>query len=82
MAVVAIHAVVDIPAYAAMIVVRIRLRVTVRALKHAVVIRIGMTGRAHSIRSAVVHGEVRVIEGRIEPRGGRMAGRTRGWESR
>ena len=65
-----------------MIVIRIRLRVTVRALEHAVVVWIGMAGRTHSIRSAVVHGEVGVIEDGIQPGGGRMAGRATGRESR
>ncbi len=65
MAVVTIHAVVDVSAHAPMIIVRGAFRVTVCALKHAVIIRIGMAGGAHPIRTTVVHGKVGVIEDSI-----------------
>ncbi len=65
-----------------MIVVRGAFRVAVRALKHAVVIWIAMAGRAHTICPAVVHGEVRVIEGGVQPSAGRVAGRAARWETR
>jgi len=81
-AAVAIHAVVDIAADAPMFVICLRLRVTDRALKNGVVVWIGMAGRAHSIRSAMVHGEVGVIEGGVEPVRSRMAGRATGGETR
>ena len=65
MAVIAIHAEVDVAAHAAMIVVSWAFRVTIRALKYAVVARVGVACRAHTIGAPVVHGEVRVIEGGI-----------------
>ena len=64
-----------------MIVVRGAFRVTVRTLKHAVVVRIGMAGRAHSICSPVAHREVRVIEGGVQPGAGRVTGRATGREA-
>ena len=65
-----------------MIVIRICLCVTVSALKHAVVVWIDMAGRAHTIRSSMVHGEVGVIEGGVQPSRRRMACRAAGRESR
>lgn len=80
-AVVAIHAVIDVAAHASMNVVSACLRVTIRALKHTVVARIGVAGRAHTIRSPVIHGEVRVIESGIQPASGCVAGGAAGRKS-
>src|SRR5579871_6827481 len=50
----------------------------VRALENAVVARIGMADRTHSIRSAVIRVEPGVIEGGAQPAAGGMAGRAGG----
>ena len=67
MALVAIRAVVHVTADVAMIAIRVRLGVAVRALEDAVVGRIRVTGRAHAVCVAVVHGEPRVIESGSQP---------------
>jgi len=67
MALVAIHAVVHVTTHVAMITIGVRLGVAVRALEDAVVGRIRVTGRAHAVCVAVVHGEPRVIESGSQP---------------
>lgn len=63
--VVAIHAVIDVATDALMIRVRLCLGVAVGASEYRVIGRIGVTGRAHTGRSAVVGWEISVIEGRV-----------------
>ena len=64
MALIAVHAVVHVATNAAMIGVRVRLRVAIGALEDAVIGGIGMTGRTHAIGVPVIHWEPRVIESR------------------
>lgn len=69
-ALVAVHAVVHIPLHATMVLVRLRLRMAIRALENRVVIRIRMARRAHSIGIAMVDRELcvlRVIKRRVLP---------------
>ncbi len=68
MALIAINAVVDVVLYALMIRVRLALRVAIRAGKHRVVVRVGMTGGADAIGSAVIRGEPCVVKDRAQPR--------------
>ena len=81
MALVAIHAVVHVTTNVAMITIRVRLGVAVRALECAVVGRIRVTRRADPVRVAVIHGEPRVIESGSQPGRRRVAGCARGRES-
>lgn len=74
MALVAIHAVVHVPAHVPMIPVGIRLCVAVRALEHTVVGRVGVAGRAHAVRIAVIHREPGVVKGGSQPARGRVTG--------
>jgi len=67
MALVAIHAVVHVTIDVAMIAIRVRLGVAVRALEDVVVGRIRVTRRADPVRVAVIHGEPRVIESGSQP---------------
>lgn len=82
MAVIAIHTVVDVSTHALMLVVGPRLRMAVRALEDAVVVRIGMAGRTNPVCIAMIDVEPSVIESGSQPARGRMAGRTARWESR
>jgi len=66
-ALIAIHAVVDIPTHIAMARVGVGLGMAIGALKDSVVRRIGMAGGTNSIRASVVHREPGVIEGRAQP---------------
>ena len=72
MAVVAIHAVVDVTANTLVSSVGVRLGMAVRALENAVVTGIGMAGGAHPIRPAVIGRKPSVIEGCIQPAAGRV----------
>ena len=81
MAGIAIHAEVDVAAHAAMIVVSWAFRVTIRALKYAVVARVAVACRAHTIGSPVIHGEVRVIESGVQPAGRGVARSATGREA-
>ena len=74
MALVAIHAVVHVSVDVAMIPIRVRFRVAVRALEDAVVGRIRVARRADPVRVAVIHGEPGVIEGGSQPTRGRVTG--------
>jgi hypothetical protein len=76
-AVVTIHAVVDVATHTAVLIVRFRFRVAIRALEHTVVVWVRMAGGADSVRSSVVHREVCVVESGIEPTGSRMTRGTR-----
>ena len=82
MALVAIHAVVHVTADVAMIAIRVRLGVAVRALEDVVVGRICMTGRADPVGVTVIHREPRVIEGCSQPTRGRVTGGASGREPR
>ena len=82
MALVAIHAVVYITANVAMIAIRVRLGVAVRALEDAIVGRIRVTRRADSVCVAVIDVEPGVIESGAQPTRGGVASSARGRESR
>jgi hypothetical protein len=81
MALVAIHAVVHVSVDVAMIPIRVRLRVAVRALEDTVISRIRVAGGADSVRVAVIHGEPSVIESGSQPTGSRVASGAACWES-
>ena len=81
MALVAVHAVVDIAADAPMIAIGVRLGVAIRALEDGVGRRIGMTRRTDAIRIAMIHWEPRVVESRAQPTGGCVTGGTSSWKS-
>lgn len=57
-----------------MIVVGLRFRVAISALKHRIIRRIGVTGSAHTICISMVRREPGVIESRIQPVRGGVAG--------
>ena len=82
MALITVHAVVDIPVHTAVLRIRLSLRVATSALKYGVVTWIRVAGCAHAVGIAVVHGEPRVVECRACPRCRRVAGRTRCREHR
>ncbi len=67
MALIAVHAVVDIAGYSAVLRVRLRGRVAGRALEDGVVIRIGVASCANAVRVSVVHREPCVIERCAQP---------------
>jgi hypothetical protein len=69
-AVVAIHAVIDISPDAAVLSVGLRPSMTIGALENCVITRIGMTGGADSVGAAVTHGKPGVIKGCVQPRSG------------
>ena len=77
MALVAIDAVIDVARHARVLEVRrIVTAMATRALEYGVVVGIDVARRAHSVRVAMVHGELRVlrvIEGRTGPRRGVVA---------
>ena len=81
MTLVAVDAVVDIAANALVVLVGLRLRMAVRALENGVIVWIRVAGRAHSICSAVVDGEVGVIPVCRDPRCRVVAGGAGRWES-
>jgi len=76
-AVVAIRAVVNVAAHAAVIGISLRFLMAVRALEHQIVAWIGVAGGAHAIGSAVIGREPGVIEGRSQPAGCVVASGTR-----
>ena len=67
MALVAVDAVVYVPAYVAMVSIGIRFGMAVCALEHTVVRGVRVTRRADTIRVAMVHREPRVIESGSQP---------------
>ena len=67
MALVAVHAVVDIARHSRVIGVRLRRCVAVRALENRVVVRIRVASGANAVGVSVVHWEPRVIERCAEP---------------
>ena len=82
MALVAVHAVVHIPADVRMLeIARVPAAMAIRALEYRVVAGIGVTGRADSICVAVVDVEPGVIEHGPGPCGRRMAGVACRWEA-
>ena len=72
-ALVAVHAVVDIPADAPVVLVRLGLGVAVGALKDGVVVRVGVAGSAHSIRPAVIDIPPGMVEHGTAPGAGAVA---------
>lgn len=74
MALVTIHAVVDVSTNTRVIRIRGRLGMTIGALENGVVTRIGVAGRAHSVGAPVGHRPPRVIESGSSPSGCRVAG--------
>ena len=81
MTAVAIHAVVHIAANTLVPRVRVRFGVAICALKHTVVARVGVAGRAHTIRMTVTGGKPCVIERRIQPAAGRVTSGAGVWKS-
>ena len=76
MTLVAVHAVIDIPADIGVLKIGcISAAMATRALKNGVVIRIGMARRADSVRAAMSHRPPRVIERSPRPRRSGVAGR-------
>ena len=61
MALVAIHAVVDISIYSAVVGIRLRFAVAVRALEYRIIIGVDVARRAHTVGIAVVDGERSVL---------------------
>ena len=82
MAVEAIHAVIDVATSAPMLLISLCLCMTVRALEHAVVVRVRMARGANSIRAPVIQGKVGVIESGVKPTARRMARGTRSRKAR
>ena len=80
MALVTVHAVIDISRDAGMPRIRLGRRVAVRALKHGIVVRVRMARGANPVCIAVVHREPRVVERRPEPTGRRVARGASGWK--
>jgi len=72
-ALVTVHAVVDIAAHTAMVAIGVRFRMTVGALEYAVIAGIGMAGGAHPIGIPVIGREIGVIECRARPTRCRVA---------
>lgn len=76
MALVAVHAVVDISLDALVVLVGLGFRMAIGALENRVVVRVCVTRRAHPIGVAMIDGELRVlrvIKRRVQPVGGAMA---------
>lgn len=67
MAVITIDAVVNVAIHALVVLIGLRLLVTVGASEHREIVRVRVARRAHTIGSAVIRREPRVIEGRIQP---------------
>lgn len=83
MALVTVNAVVDVTLHAGMVAVGLRRRVTVRALKDRIVIRIDMARRANVVGVTVVRWKrrvLRMIERCARPGRGVMAVLARRWE--
>jgi len=80
-ALVTVHAVVDIAAYTAMVAIGVRFRMTVGALEYAVVAGIGVAGGAHAVCIPVIGREPSVIEGGSRPTRGCMAKLAGVWEA-
>ena len=75
MALVAVHAVIDIPADIRVLEVGcVAAAMATRALKNGVVVRIGVAGGAHAVGIAVIHGKPGMVESGSRPRRGGMAG--------
>ena len=85
MALVAICAVIDIPLHAAVLLIRLRLCMAIRACEDRVVVRVGMAGRTDTVRAAMIHGEPGMVESCAQPvsaNPGRVASCAGRWESR
>ena len=82
MTLVAVNAVVDVPADTLMLLVGVRLGVAVGAGKYSVIVGIGVTRGAHAVRIPMVHREVSMIPVRRDPCGCVMAGGAGRGESR
>ena len=81
-ALVAIHAVVHVPADVRMFEIgRVVISMASGALKNGVVACIRVAGSAHAIRVAMIQIEIRVIECRSGPSGGGVARGARRWEA-
>jgi len=80
-ALVAIHAVVNVSADIPVFRIGVRFCVAIGALENAVVTGVGMASRADSIGVAMIGREPGVIEGRTQPTGRRVATRAGSWES-
>ena len=74
MAVVAIHAIVDVASNSLVPGIGLCFEVTVGALEDGVVAGIGVARRAHAVGTAVVEREEGVVESRAQPAGRRVAG--------
>jgi len=75
MALVAVHTVVDVAVHTLMLLIRVGLSVTIRALEHRVVARICVACRADSAGSAVPHVEPGMVEDRARPSGDHLVAR-------
>lgn len=82
MTLVAVDAVVDVPADTLMLLISICFSVAVGTGKHCVIVWIGVARRAHAISVSVIDREVGVIPVGRNPRGGVMASRAGRRESR
>ncbi len=72
MALIAIHAVVDVAADTLMLGICLRLAMTLRALENRVIVRVDMARRANPVRVAVIGRErsvLRMVERRLQPVG-------------
>ena len=69
MTLVAVHAVVNVPANALMVLIGVRFGMTIRALEHRVIARIYVAGCANSARATMVGVEPGVVEDRSCPPG-------------
>ena len=67
MTLVAVHAVIDVPAHALMLLICVALRVAIRALKHRIVTWVGVARCADTGSTAVIDVEPRVVEHRARP---------------
>ncbi len=83
MTLVAIHAVVNVAVNTLMLLIGVRLCVAIRALKHRVVARIGVTRCTDTRRTAMVDVKPRMVEDRTCPPGHNLVTRLAGrWKTR
>jgi len=72
MALITIRAVVNVPADSAVVGIRLRFAMTIRALENRIVVGVDVAGRAHAVRIAVIDGErsvLHVVERGLHPIG-------------
>jgi len=82
MALVTIHAVIDVPGHIGVMETGgVPAPMAVRTLENRIIVSINVAGRANAIRAAVVQREPRVVEGCARPCGRSMAGLARGRKS-